>query len=506
MELILSSFATLFTPDVFLVLTLGVLLGLVVGAIPGLNDTITMAVLVPVTFSMNPNYAFALMVGVYCSACYGGSIPAILLKIPGTASSVITTLDGNAMALKGQAGLALGISTISSVSGGILSSLVLMFFAPTLASYALRFGPAEYFALGVLGLSTVAGMSGKNLLKNLIVCILGLLVATIGMSPQTGFPRFTMDIMVLYDGIDLVPMLIGLFGVSSVLQMIERLLTAQQEGKIETLPSVGKTFPGWKLLWEITPVILLGSLVGTVIGIIPGAGMLMAIYLAYDITRSRYRRLPFGEGVPHGVAAPESANNAVVAGSMVPLLALGVPGNSASALFLGALMIQGLRPGPALFREHPDTAFFIIAAFFVANLIMGPLGLSLGRGLGKIIFKIPTILLSGCIILLCCTGAYAVGFDSSYIWLTLLFGVIGYIMDKTKLPQAPFVLAAVLGRMMETSFEQSLVLSKGSLMIFLTNPISCTMLAVAFCFCLIPVYGAASQRFSKPRKEYDATA
>lgn len=488
MEFIGPAFSTVFTWNVFLVLALGVLLGLVVGAIPGLNDTITLAVLVPVTFSMHPNYAFALLVGVYCSACYGGSIPAILLKIPGTASSVVTTMDGNAMARKGQAGLALGISTISSVCGGMISCIVLLFFAPSLANYALRFGPPEYCALAILGLSTVAGMSGKALLKNLIVCVLGLLLSTIGMSPQTGYPRFTMDITLLYDGIPLVPMLIGLFGVSSVLHMVERLVKSQAGGTPEALPSIGRTLPSWKLMLELTPVILLGSCVGTVIGIIPGAGMIMAIYLAYDLTRTRYRNLPFGEGVPHGVAAPESANNSVVGGSMVPLLALGVPGNSTSALFLGALMIQGLRPGPALFKESPDTAYFIIAAFLVANMIMGPMGLAMGRALAKVIFKLSVVILAGCIMLFCTTGAYAVGLDPIYIWVTLSFGVIGYLMDKTKLPQAPLVLAMVLGPMMETGFEQSLVLSKGSFMIFLTSPIAATMLFVSLNFCLIPVY------------------
>lgn len=501
MEYIIHAFGTIFTWDVFLFLMVGVFIGLIVGSIPGLNDTITVAVLVPVTFSMNPNYAFALLVGVYCAACYGGSIPAILLKIPGTASSVVTTIDGHAMAQKGKGGLALGISTISSVIGGILSSLVLMFFAPTLAGYALRFGPPEYFALAILGLSTVAGMSGKALLKNLIVCVLGLLLSTIGMSPQTGYPRFTMDIALLYEGIPLVAMLVGLFGVSSVLHMVEKLTKSQTGVPQQALPDVGKTLPGWKLFGEILPVIIMGSLLGTVIGIIPGAGMLMAIYLAYDLARTRYRNLPFGQGVPQGVAAPESANNAVVAGSMVPLLSLGVPGNSTSALFLGALMIQGLRPGPALFNDYPDIAYFIITAFLVANLIMGPMGLALGRGIAKIIFKIPVILLAGCIMLLCCTGAYSGGLDTVYIWVTLIFGVIGYLMDKIQLPQAPLVLAVVLGPMMETGFEQSLIISKGSFMIFLTRPISAVMLFVALNFCLIPVYSKIYHAFKNRKKE-----
>ena len=498
-SVLFSQFLTVFTPDIFLMLAFGVLLGLVVGAIPGLNDTITLAVLVPVTFSMHPDYAFALLVGVYCSACYGGSIPAILLKIPGTASSVVTTMDGYPMAQNGQAGLALGISTISSVAGGVISSLVLMFFAPVLAGYALRFGPPEYFALAVLGLSTVAGMSGKNVLKNLIVCVLGLLLSSIGTSPQTGYARFTMDLYTLYEGIPLVPMLIGLFGISSVFHMIEK-ITRESSADAYTLPAIGRTMPSMSLLLALCPLILVSSAIGTIVGVIPGAGMLMAIYLAYDYARARYKNLPFGTGVPHGVAAPEAANNAVVAGSMVPLLALGVPGNSTSALFLGALMIQGLRPGPALFSEHPDIAYFIIVAFFVANIIMGPLGLMLGRAIAKVIFKVSQVLMAGVIVLLCVTGSYSVGNSVEYIWVAIVFGVLGYIMDKVHLPQAPLVLALILGPMMETGFEQSLVLSGNSYMIFLTSPISLIMLIIAFIFSLVPVYGTLRDYVRSHRK------
>ena len=490
MEHILSSFGAVLSPDVLPVLALGVLLGLVVGAVPGLNDTITLAVLVPVTFNMPAQYALAMLVGVYCSACYGGSIPAILLKIPGTASSVVTLMDGYAMARKGQAGLALGISTISSVAGGLFSALVLMFFAPPLASYALRFGPPEYFAMAVLGLSTVAGMSGRNALRNLIVCVLGLLISTVGMSPQTGFPRYTLGFLCLYEGVPLVPMLIGLFGISSVMHMVEKQGSPSGEAGRVSLPSVGRTLPSRRLLLELAPAICTGALVGVIIGIIPGAGMLMAIYLAYDLVRARYRGLAFGQGVPQGVAAPEAANNAVVAGSMVPLLALGVPGNSTSALFIGALMIHGLRPGPALFKDNPDIAYFIITALFVGNILMGPLGLALGRVLAKAIFRVSTLLLSGCIILLCATGAYAVGFSASYIWIALIAGITGFVMDKIGLPQAPLVLAVVLGPIMERGFEQSLVISKGSPAIFLQRPLSCAMLLIALFFFLLPFFSS----------------
>ncbi len=326
MEHILTAFLNVLSPDVLFVLFLGVALGLVVGALPGLNDTITLAVLIPITFSLDPRYAFKLLVGVYTSACYGGSIPAILLNIPGTASSVVTTLDGHAMTVKGQAGLALGISTTSSVFGGISSSLVLMFLAPTLAAYALRFGPAEYFALAILGLSTVVGMAGDNVLKNIIVCALGLFISTIGMSPETGFPRFDFGIPYLLEGIPFVPMLIGLFGVASVFEMALDIMQRGGSMACDAVPKIGRTLPDKEMVKRLMPTWIKSSVIGNVIGIIPGAGMIMAIYLAYDQAVRANPDKEFGTGVPEGVAAPEAANNAVVASSMVPLMALGVPG------------------------------------------------------------------------------------------------------------------------------------------------------------------------------------
>lgn len=491
MEHILLAFANLLHPSVFIFLFSGVCIGLIVGSLPGLNDTITLAVLIPVTFSMEPTAAFALLVGVYCSACYGGSIPAILLKIPGTASSVVTTFDGYPMAQQGRAGEALGISTTSSVFGGLLSSLVLMFLAPVLAKCALRFGPPEYFALSILGLSTVAGMSTNNVVKSLIVCAIGLMISTIGMSPQTGFPRFTMDNPWLLEGIPFVPMLIGLFGLTSVLEVAEELWKVQKAGgdkKKLVIPKIGRILPTRKMVKRLLPTWITSATIGNVIGVIPGAGMLMAIYLAYDQAIRSNKDKKFGTGVPEGVAAPEAANNAVVASSMVPLLALGVPGNSTSALFLGALMIQGLRPGPSLFQDSPDIAYLIIVGFFVANLIMGPLGILMGKTLSKVIFKIPKQMLGAIIGLLCVTGAFAVGNSTFNIWVALFFGIVGYTFNKLKLPHSPLILAMVLGAMMERGLYQSLVLSKGSPMIFFERPISLLMLTVAALFIIAPVF------------------
>jgi putative tricarboxylic transport membrane protein len=492
MEHILASLAHLSDPMVFLFLLGGVAVGLVVGSIPGLNDSITLAVLIPVTFSLDPDYAFPLLVGVYCAACYGGSIPAILLRIPGTASSVVTALDGYAMAQKGQAGLALGIATTSSIFGGVTSSLILLFFAPVLASYALKFGPPEYFALALLGLSTVAGMSGGNVVKSLIVCVIGLVISTVGISPLTGYPRFTFDSPNLYDGIPFIPMLIGLFGVTSVLELAETICADRQKSRngerVEAhIPKIGRILPDWAMVKRLLPTWTMSSAIGNVIGIIPGAGMLMAIYMAYDQASRRNKDKKFGTGVPEGVAAAEAANNAVVASSMVPLLSLGVPGNSTSALFLGALLIQGLRPGPSLFTETPEIAYLIVVSFLVANIIMGPMGLLLGRTLSRLIFKLPREALGAAISVLCLTGAFAVGNSVFNVWVALAFGLLGYAFNKCDLPHSPLILAVVLGAMMERGLFQSLSLSHGSLSIFVTRPISLVLLLGALFFMVSPL-------------------
>ncbi|MGE4298762.1 MAG: tripartite tricarboxylate transporter permease [Desulfovibrionaceae bacterium] len=498
MEHLFAAFAHLADPMVFLFLLGGVIVGLVVGAMPGLNDSITLAVLIPVTFSLDPDYAFPLLVGIYCSACYGGSIPAILLRIPGTASSVVTALDGHMMAKNGQAGLALGISTTSSVFGGITSSLVLIFFAPVLASYALKFGPPEYFALALLGLSTVAGMSGGNMVKSLMVCVIGLLVATIGISPLTGYPRFTFDSPNFFDGVPFIPMLIGLFGVTSVLELAETICQERKRNngvtEPHTMPSIGRLLPDWAMVKRLLPTWLTSSAIGNVIGIIPGAGMLMAIYMAYDQAARSNKDKEFGTGVPEGVAAPEAANNAVVASSMVPLLSLGVPGNSTSALFLGALLIQGLRPGPSLFTETPDIAYLIVASFLVANVLMGPFGLLLGRTLSRLIFKLPREILGAAISVLCLTGAFAVGNSVFNVWVAIFFGAMGWAFNKLRLPHSPLILAVVLGAMMERGLYQSLVLSKGSLFIFVTRPISLALLLGTAFFILAPLVKAMRAR------------
>lgn len=485
MENVLLGFTQVLVPSNLLALVAGVLIGLLVGAMPGLNDSITLAVLIPVTFGMDAKFAMCLLVGVYVAACYGGSIPAILLKIPGTASSVVTAEDGHEMTKKGKAGLALSISTTSSVIGGISSSLILLFFSPVLAEQALKFGPPEYFMLTVMGLCTVIGMSNGKIMKSILVMAFGLALSCIGMSPQTGFQRLTFDNPYLIEGIPLVPMLIGLFGVTSILELVEtkggiRNITEKIE-KVKVKP-LSK-----EMCRRLLPTWAQSGVIGTIIGVIPGAGMIMAIYLAYDQAVRRNKKYEFGTGIPEGIASAEAANNAVVASSMVPLLALGVPGNSTSALFLGALTIQGLRPGPRLYVDFPDVAYLLVVAFLVGNILLYPLGLTFCNFFAEKILKLKREILSGIVLILCVTGAFAVSNSVFNVWIIILFGVIGYAMNKFKLPQSPLVLAMVLGTMMEKNYLQSMVLSEGSWSIFFTRPISLALVIISALFILSPV-------------------
>ena len=405
MENFVAGFMALMNFNTILFMLIGTVAGLIIGALPGLTGNMAIALMVPVTFSMEPTAAIAFLVAIYCSSIFGGSISAILLGIPGTISSFATTLDGYPMAKKGQAGRALGISTMASVFGGLFSAVVLTFLTTFLAEVALKFGPAEYFAVAVLGLCCISSIGGKSLSKGLLSGMIGLFVAMIGMDPQSGAKRFTFGNINLLDGIQLVPALMGLFGVCAVLKSADKFRSMSQYDT-EKMPDVKGVWIGWKECFKLLPTFIRGSVIGTIIGIIPGAGTNVATVLAYD-TEKKFGKdgNTFGKGNPRGVAAPESANNAVTGGSMVPLLALGVPGNSTSALFLGALMLQGLSTGPVLFTEHADIAYGIFISFFLVNLLMWPLGMILLRWIKKVL-AIPEALLNGIVLALCATGCY----------------------------------------------------------------------------------------------------
>ena len=498
MEDVLQGLFVLAQPEVMVFLVVGVILGLIVGAIPGLNDNITFAVFIPFAFGMEAASALSFMVGVYCSTSVGGAIPAIMLKVPGTASSLLTSIDGNAMARKGKAPEALSIAISSSVIGGLSSSIVLIFFAPLLAAFALRFGPAENVGLGILGLASVVGMVSGSFLKGLIAAAFGLLISTVGY--HYGETRLTFGNFYFYEGVPLVPLLVGLFGVTAVLELVEEDVADRFRGRDPEKRdvTVRAVILGKQMIRRLWPTWLRSSAIGNVIGVIPGAGALMAIYISYDQARrshdNKYADDPdepkFGEGAPEGVAAPEAANNAVVASSMVPLLSLGIPGNSVSALFIAAMEIKGLTAGPLLFQRNIEIVWMIILAFLAANIIMGPIAYVLIRYLIGIIYALPRSVLATAVALLCLTGAYAVESTMFGVWVALVFGIIGYGFRKTGVPIAPVILAVILGERIETSLYNALQLSGGNWLTFLdpvNHPISLILLLVSAAFLAGPL-------------------
>lgn len=474
---IMEGFGTLFTLWNIFILVAGTLVGLIIGALPGLTGNMAIALMVPVTFGMDATSGLTLLTAIYCSSIFGGSISAILLGIPGTISSFATTLDGYPMALKGQAGAALGNATISSVFGGLFSSVVLMSLTTVLAEFALTFGPAEYFAVAILGLSCIASIGGKSLTKGLLSGFLGLFIACIGMDPQLGIKRFTFGSVNLLGGITMVGALIGLFGVVSVLKSAEKAQKLAE--KTSKMPDVGSTWIGWKMCLQLLPTWLRGSVIGTIVGIIPGAGTNVATFLAYDIEK-KISKDPesFGEGNPKGVAAPESANNGVTGGSLVPLLALGVPGNATSALFLSALMLQGLATGPTLFTDHANVVYALFLAFFLANIIMAPLGLFLLRYM-KTILSVPESLLGGIILAFCVTGVFSISSNPFDVLVLIIFGVVGYLFYKFDVPSAPLIVCLVLGTMAESNLRQALVASGNSYSFMWTRPITAAVLLIS---------------------------
>lgn len=495
MQNILAGLSTLLTFETMLFLVIGTVAGLIIGALPGLTGNMAIALMVPITFSMEATTGLAFLTSIYCSSIFGGSISAILLGIPGTISSFATTLDGYPMSLKGEAGKALGVSTLSSVFGGIFSSIVLMSLTTILAEFALTFGPSEYFAIAILGLSCIASIGGKSITKGLLSGFLGLFIACIGMDPQTGVKRFTFGSINLLGGVTMVAALIGLFGVISVLKSAEKINKGTVKSNV--MPDVGSTWIGWKMCKDLLPTWLRGSFIGTVVGIIPGAGTNVATFLAYDIEKKISKNNEgFGHGDPRGVAAPESANNGVTGGSLVPLLALGVPGNATSALFLSALMLQGLSTGPTLFTENINIVYALFLAFFVSNILMAPIGLFLLKYM-KAVLSIPESLMGGIILAFCVTGVFSISSNPFDVLVMIIFGIIGYLFHKFDIPSAPLIVCLVLGSMAESNLRQALVASGGSYHFLWTRPLTAAVLGVSIISFFFPIIAKAYKEYKK---------
>ena len=473
-DLLIQGFADALTWSNLLWAFVGCLVGTLIGVLPGIGPSAGIAILLPLTTMIPPTSGIIMMAAIYYGAMYGGSTTAIVVNIPGEASSVPTCIDGYEMAKQGRAGAALGISAISSFVAGTLGLVGLTFFAPLLANVALAFGPPEYFALMFMGLSLVISLSGRALLKGLIAMSLGLLASLIGQNPLTGAVRLTFGWLDLMAGVSFISVIIGLFAISEVMINVEAAATLIYETKIKGW------MPTWKEIRQCFGAMLRSTGIGFFLGLLPGCAPAVTTFIAYDVEK-RVSRTPerFGKGAIEGVAAPEGANNATTSGGFVPLFAFGLPTGPALAVLLGGLMMYGLQPGPMLFQQNPKFVWAVIASMYIGNVILLVLNLPL-VGFWARIALIPFPILGPIIILCCVIGAYSIRFLMFDVWITLVFGVIGYLMRKLSFPIAPMVLATVLAPMLETSLQQSLLISLGSPFIFFTRPIAAFFMALAF--------------------------
>lgn len=463
----------------------GALMGTLVGVLPGFGPSAGTAVLIPLTASLDATGAIITLTAIYYGAMYGGTITSVLINTPGEAASAITCLDGHAMARQGRAGPALAIAAIGSFVGGIVATVALVVAAAPLTALALHFGPPEFFALMVLSLSMVAGLAGASLTKALISAVLGLIVALVGIDPVAGAPRFTFGIPELLDGVSFVPVVMGLFGISEVLLLIERPATTS------AAQSVGRLTLSRQDLAASAGPIARGTVIGTLFGFVPGTGAVVPSFMAY-VVEKRLAREPqrFGQGAIEGVAAPETANNAYVIAALIPLFTLGIPGSPTIAIIMGAFMMNGLTPGPLLFAQHPQFVWTVIASLFVGNAMLLVLNLPFIPAWVSIL-RLPRAYLLALILGFCVTGAYSLKGDAFDILVMALSGVVGYAMRKLDVPLAPLTLTLILGPMMEQGLRLSLELSRGSFLVFVTRPISATLLVLAVAIVVLTATRAA---------------
>lgn len=473
MEAFLGGLAILLDPYVMLMVLLGTVLGIFVGALPGISGSTTIALLLPMTISMGPVPAICFLGAIYCAANFGGSITAIMVNAPGDPSASATALEGFKMAEKGQAGLALGMSAISSAIGGIVSVVVLIFAAPLLARAAYSFGPPEYFALALFGLSMCAAIGGDSALKNLMAAALGLLIATVGMDLTTGVERYAFGVMELSDGIGFVPVLIGLFAVGEMLDQATR-----RFGKPAIIALDAARVPGMAEMRKCWRSIWIGSGIGTFIGALPALGATTAALIGYNETKrwSKHKH-EFGHGSIEGVAGPEAANNAAVGGSMVPTLALGIPGSATTAIILAGLIVQGVRPGPHLFTEQPTLLYAVFASMLAANIFYLVMGLTMAKFFARISL-IPAAFLWPSVFALSLIGAYGPNQSMGDVWVMLAAGVVGLLFRRAGFSPAPLIMGLVLGGMVEETLKQSLLIFGDDLTGFLSRPIAMTLIVV----------------------------
>ena len=472
---ILSGFQMNANLDCILMIAFGTLLGIIIGALPGLTATTGVSIFLPLTFYMDPVPALGFLGGIYCGGMYGGSITAILINTPGTPAGAATVLDGHPLAQKGEAYKALQMALYASVIGGLISCIALMFFAPILASAALKFSYAEYFALGVFGLSIVAGLSNGNIFKGLLACCIGLLIGCVGMDPISGFPRLTFGYTPFLGGFQLIPVLIGLFAMSELIkQCADKIKRGDQKDEIFQVSGKPLSKAEWK---RSIMTILKGSIIGTFIGAVPATGGGTAAFLSYgEARRASKHPEEFGHGSIEGVAASESANNGATGGTFIPMLYLGIPGDSVTAVMMGALIIQGLTPGPNLFVEHASTVNGIYVALLISNIFMLAMGQVGLRWFYKVCL-IPKEILQPIIFGLCCVGSYASNSSLFDVGCMFAFGILGYLLLRCGIPMSPILLGLILGNITESNLRRGMLASGGSFLQFINRPICLVILA-----------------------------
>ena len=496
LEGLLHGFAIVFTFETLAFALAGCLVGMLVGVLPGVGQSTGMALLIPITYHLDPVNAIIMLASIFYGAAYGGTITSVLMNVPGESETVVTTFDGHPLAKQGRGGAALSIAAIGSFVGGCFSTLVLALTAVTISRLALRLGPPEYFSLMILSLSLAAGLLGASVLKGLMMVVFGLLLTQVGMDPELGVARLTFGIPWLFQGIPLLALIMGFFGLSDVLLSILRPPPAAQ-----TLAPVGGLLPTRRDLKESAGPIARGSLIGFLLGLLPGMAGAISTFFSYMVEK-RVSRTPelFGKGAMAGVAGPETANNAFANASFLPLLSLGIPGSAALSILVGAFMIQGISVGPLLFIEHPDVAWGLISSMIVGNAILLALSLPLIRMWISILY-LPQNMLGGIILLFAVIGIYSVNNSANDIFMLVVFTFVGVGLKLADYPLAPAVLAFVLGRPIEASLRQSLVISQGDATIFLTRPISVVLLSIALIVILRTAYTLLRSKRSAPAIE-----
>jgi putative tricarboxylic transport membrane protein len=491
---ILLGFQVFFEPTNLLFGLIGVLVGTLIGVLPGIGPIGTIALLLPVTFRSTPTASIIMLTGIFYGAQYGGSTTSILVNSPGEASSIVTCLDGYQMARQGRAGPALGMAAWGSFIAGTFSVVGLMLVSDPLAEVALRFGSPEYFAMMVVGLTVVTYLAQGSILKALMMAMVGIILGSVGLDLITSLPKFTFGMNELADGIGIIPVGIGLFGIAEVLSNLDQNLDRRDifETRIDHL------WPSMKEWAECKWALVRGCVLGFCLGILPGGGPVLSSFISYAVEKKVSKHPErFGRGAIEGVAGPESANNAATGGALIPLLSLGIPANPTMALLFSSLIVHGIQPGPLLIKNHPDIFWGLIASMYMGNILLVILNLPL-IGIWVQVLKIPYRILFPLILLFCLIGTYSINNSTLDLFLMILFGVVGYLMRKIGYEGAPLILAFVLGPMLENALRQSLVISRGDFMVFVTRPISAVLLGIALMLLLSTVLPYIKRR----RREY----